>query len=142
MKTFQQKGENIKRDWHLVDAKGQVLGRISTQIATYLIGKNKVTYTPHTDMGDYVVVINAKDVVLTGKKLEQKTYKSHSGYPGGFKEVKASKLMKENPEKVILKSVTGMLPTNRLRKNRLARLKIYESSKYPYGDKFDTLNPK
>ena len=134
MKTFQQKGENIKRDWHLMDAKGSVLGRMSTLSATYLIGKHKETYTPHTDMGDYVVIINAKDVVLTGKKLQQKTYKSHSGYPGGFKEISAAKLMKENPEKVILKAITGMLPDNRLKKNRLARLKIYKDSKHPYED--------
>jgi large subunit ribosomal protein L13 len=135
-KTYQLKGKDIKRDWQLVDAKGKVLGRLSTQIATILIGKNKVNYTPHMDMGDYVVVVNAKDIVLTGDKVNQKTYKSHSGYPGGFKEVHASKWMEERPSQIVKKAIMGMLPDNRLKKKRLARLKIFDDARHNFQDKF------
>ena len=135
-KTYQPKAKEIKRDWHLIDAKGKVLGRMSSEIAGYLMGKHKRIYSKHMDMGDFVVVINAKEVELTGKKTLQKVYRGHSGYPGGFKEVKISKLMKENPSKIIEKSVAGMLPGNRLKKERLVRLKVFSTNTHPYNDKF------
>jgi large subunit ribosomal protein L13 len=137
MKTFQPSSKDIKRNWHLVDVKGKILGRISTQIAKLLMGKHKVIYTNHLDMGDYVVVTNVTQVELSGNKAVQKTYKSHSGYPGGFKEVTFAKMFKENPEKVIIHAVSGMLPDNRLKAKRLARLKIFKDENHPYGDKIE-----
>lgn len=130
------KGNGLKRDWQLIDVSGKVLGRVATEIATKLMGKDKPSYTAHMDMGDYLVVVNAEKVLLTGNKLSQKTYKSHSGFPGGFKEVAASKLMIERPEEIIRKAVKGMLPDNRIKRSRLARLKIYSDSNHPYKDKF------
>src|SRR4030066_1169031 len=115
MKTFQPSSKDIKRNWHLVDAKGKVLGRISTHIAKLLMGKQKSTYTDHLDMGDYVVVTNASEIEISGNKANYKSYKSHSGYPGGFKEVSYAKMMKEAPEKIIVHAVSGMLPDNRLK---------------------------
>lgn len=120
-KTFQPKGE-VKRAKHEIDAKGQVLGRLATKIANLLTGKGKVTYSAHADSGDFVVVSNAKDIVLTGKKSKQKLYRSHSGYPRGFKEVSFEKMNKEQPSKVVRIAVSGMLPDNRIKKDRLARL--------------------
>jgi len=136
MKTYQPKQKEIKRNWHLIDAKGKVLGRMASEIAQLLMGKHKANYATHIDMGDYVVVLNAKEVELTGKKMDQKVYYKHSGYPGGLKEVKVKKLLKEQPEKVIEKAVYGMLPTNRLRKKRMRRLKVFAESEHKYGDKF------
>jgi large subunit ribosomal protein L13 len=135
-KTFQPKKKDVVRDWHLIDAKDKVLGRLSTEITTKLIGKHKPKYSAHMDSGDYVVVINARNVKVTGKKEKQKVYVRHSGYPGGYKEVKYSKLLTENPAKIIEKAVWGMLPENRLKKKRMARLKVFESSEYTYKDKF------
>lgn len=135
MKTYQPKESEIKRSWKLVDANGKILGRLATEIATYLIGKNKVSYSAHMDSGDYVVVINAGNIKVTGKKESQKVYRSHSGYPGGLKEVKYMKMHKENPERVILIAVSGMLPDNRLKSKRLARLKIFSEDKHPYEDR-------
>lgn len=132
IKTFQPKLKDIKREWHFIDAKGQVLGRLSSKIVNLLTGKNKLTYAPHLDMGDYVVVVNAKEIVLTGKKKLQKIYRSHSGYPGGFKEVSFEKLINESPEKVIIKAVSGMLPDNRLKSARLLRLKVFAEENHPY----------
>ncbi len=134
-KTYQPKKAEVKRDWHLVDAKNAILGRLASEVATKLMGKHKPTYSTHMDMGDYVVVINAKDVHVTGKKKNQKVYYSHSGYPGGFKEVKYSKLIKEQPEKVIERAVKGMLPKNRLQSKRLRRMKVFANGKHPYEDK-------
>ncbi|MBI2103431.1 50S ribosomal protein L13 [Candidatus Woesebacteria bacterium] len=135
MKTYQPKQKDIKRDWHLIDAEGKVLGRIATDAARLLIGKHKPNYAPHLDMGDYVVVINVKEVKVTGRKEKQKVYRSHSGYPGGFKEVKFSALIKKSPEKVIEYAVSGMLPKNRLRDDRLRRLKVFAGSEHKYKDK-------
>jgi large subunit ribosomal protein L13 len=132
MKTYQKRKKEIKRNWHFLDADGQVLGRLSTKIAGLLMGKNKVNYTPHMDDGDYVVVTNAKGIVLTGKKEKQKVYRRHSGYPGGFKEVSASKYLKENPKKIIELAVLGMLPDNRLKKLRISRLNVYNDSEHKY----------
>lgn len=135
MKTYHPKAKEIKRGWHEVDASALPLGRLATDIATKLMGKDKPTYSPHMDNGDFVVVLNAKDVKVTGKKQENKVYYKHSGYPGGFKEVSFMKLKKEHPEKIIEMAVYGMLPGNRLRAKRMTRLKIVKDDKNPYGDK-------
>ena len=136
MKTYQPKQKDIKRNWHLIDAKGEVLGRTASKIAQLLMGKHRPDYSDHMDMGDYVVVTNAKEVRLTGRKMDQKVYYKHSGYPGGLKEVKVKKLLKEQPEKVIEKAVYGMLPTNRIRRKRMRRLIIFAGKEHKYKDKF------
>lgn len=133
--TYQPKKEEIKRQWHLVDVKGKVLGRVASEIASLLIGKHKKTYVNHLDMGDYVVVVNASDVELTGRKRKQKVYRSHSGYPGGYKEVKFEKLIEEQPRKVIEHAVSGMIPDNRLKSPRMRRLKVFPGKKHNYSDK-------
>lgn len=135
-KTYQPKASEIKREWHLVDSKDQVLGRLSTGIATLLIGKHKKEYVSHLDMGDNVVVINAKDVRLTGRKEEQKNYYRYSGYPGGLKEIPISRMRKEHPTRIIELAVKNMLPKNRLQKNRMARLKVFAGSEHQYAEKF------
>jgi large subunit ribosomal protein L13 len=135
-KTYQPKSKDIERSWHLVDVKGKVLGRVATEIAKYLMGKHKPTYSPHMDSGDYVVVINASKVKLTGKKSLKKVYRHHSGYPGGFKSVSFSKIIDEHPERAIMYAVSGMLPDNRLKKDRLARLKVFAGGSHKYEDKF------
>src|SRR3989344_4830894 len=127
---------DIKRDWHLINAKGKVLGRLSADIAKLLMGKTKGYYTPHLDTGDFVVIINAKDVVLSGKKETQKKYYRHSGYPGGLHFKTASQIRQNNPEKLIRHATQGMLPKTRLGKIMLKKLFIYADSKHPYGDKF------
>jgi len=124
MKTYQPKHSEITRESHLLDADGQVLGRFATQVAELLMGKNKPKFSRHMDMGDFVTVKNSKLVKLTGKKDSQKVYKSHSGFPGGYKEVKVAQLRKEQPEKIIKSAVKGMLPKNRLQADRMARLKF------------------
>ena len=136
MKTYQPTKSEVKRDWHLIDVEGRVLGRMATEIARFLMGKHKTTYSQHMDMGDYVVVLNASKVTLTGKKAEKKVYYHHSGYPGGLKEVKYAKLLGEQPKKVIIHAVAGMLPDNRLKAKRLARLKVFTDKKHTYEDKF------
>ncbi len=135
-KTYQPKAKEVKRNWHLIDAKDKVLGRISTDIAKYLMGKHKANYSTHMDMGDYVVVINAKDVKLTGNKETQKIYAHHSGYPGGYREVKVAKMREETPTRIIEHAVRGMLPDNRLRGVRLTRLKMFAESEHTFADKF------
>lgn len=140
MKTYQPKEKEVKRNWHLIDANDQVLGRISTRIATLLMGKHKASYSAHMDSGDYVVVVNAKDIKLTGKKPAQKVYQGHSGYPGGFKEISFEKMNKDFPERVIELAVKRMLPVNRLRDVRMARLKVFKSENNKYQDKFPTEN--
>ena len=136
MKTYQPTQKDIKRSWHIMDAKDRVLGRMASEIAKLLTGKQKSVYSDHIDMGDYVVVINAKDVLVTGKKKDQKVYYRHSGYPGGFKEIKFSKQLIEHPEKIIEHAVAGMLPKNRLHKKRMIRLKVFANERHPYGEKF------
>lgn len=135
MKTFQPKVKEIKRNWHLVDAKEKVLGRLASEIAILLIGKNKADYSAHLDSGDYVVVINSEKIELTGKKRLQKVYRSHSGYPGGFKEISFAKMLDEHPERIIVNAVKGMLPDNRLKKERILRLKVVIGEKNPYESK-------
>ncbi len=131
--TTTLKANEIKRGWHFIDLSGKTLGRISTEIAIHLMGKNKATYSPGMDDGDFVVVINAKDIVVTGKKLQDKKYQRHSGFPGGFREETLGALMKRDPRKVIEKSVKGMLPKNKLQDVRLGRLKVFKDEKHPYA---------
>lgn len=135
-KTYQPKQKEIKRDWHLLDAKGKILGRIASEIATLLIGKHKPNYSAHLDSGDHVVLINAEKIVLTGRKKDQKVYQSHSGYPGGFKEVSYQKMSREHPERVIEIAVSGMLPDNRLKSKRMNRLHVFEGEKHNFENKF------
>lgn len=120
------------RKWYVVDAEGQILGRLATQIANILRGKNKPNFTPHVDGGDYVIVINADKVKLTGKKLDQKMYTTHSGYMGGLKETPYRKMLQEKPERVIEHAVKGMLPKNRLQQKFMNKLKVYRGSEHPH----------
>ena len=135
MKTYQPKEKEIKREWHTVDAKGEILGRVSTKIANLLMGKGKPAFSRHMDSGDNVVVINAEKIILTGKKAIQKVYRSHSGYPGGFKERSYEQVLKEHPERSIEHAVAGMIPDNRLKDPRMLRLKVVVGDKNPYGKK-------
>lgn len=131
-KTFMQRTEDVARDWQLVDVQNRILGRVATEIAEMLIGKNKPTYTPHVDAGDFVVVINANHVAVTRKKAEKKVYRWHTGYPGGLKE-RSFKDMKANyPDRIIVHAVNNMLPKNKFRKNRLVRLKVYAETEHPH----------
>lgn len=134
--TSMVKTADIKRVWHLLDCKDQTLGRLSTKIAGLLSGKGKVDYTPHMDMGDFVVVINAKDIKLTGNKLLDKQYSRHSGHPGGFRQESAGRLMDRDPRKVIEHAVTGMLAKNKLQDPRMSRLKVYKSDVHPHSAQF------
>ncbi len=126
---------DINRKWYLVDVSNKILGRIVPEIVKLLQGKHKVNYVPYLDMGDYVVVINAAKVKLTGKKEKVKTYTRYSGYPGGLKKINFQRLLKENPTEIIKHAVSGMLPKNKLRKARLKRLFVFADDKHPYGDK-------
>lgn len=135
-KTFMQKKEAVVRQWHLIDVKGRVLGDVATEIATYLIGKHKPTFTPHVDGGDYVVVVNAKEVVVTGRKAEDKMYHRHSRYPGGLHSENYSTLMDRNPARIFELAVRGMLPKNKQQEPRLRRLKVFPSTEHTYADKF------
>lgn len=130
------KQSEIKREWHLIDLKGQTLGRVSTEIAKLLMGKSKINFVRHLDMGDYVVVINAKEIKVTGKKEDNKKYYRHSGYPGGFKAETVRELRAEKPEEIIRHAVSGMLPQNRLRDKMLKRLKIFAAENHTFADKF------
>lgn len=124
-KTYQPKAKEIKREKHVVDAKGKILGRLATSVAQLLMGKHKRTYSPHLDSGDYVTVVNAGQVQVTGKKEKQKVYYRHSGYPGGLRAERLEELRARNPKRIIEYAVWNMLPKNRLRKNRMARLKVF-----------------
>ena len=136
MKTYQPKAKEITRSWHLLDAKDKVLGRLSTEIAKFLMGKQKPAYSAHMDSGDFVVVVNCEKVFVTGKKAQQKLYRGHSGYPKGFKEVSYVKMLKEHPERIIEHAVSGMLPDNRLKRDRMARLTVVAGEDNPYKEKF------
>lgn len=136
MKTFQPKESEVKRVWHLVDAKDEILGRLATKIAELLMGKGKATFSRHMDMGDFVVVINADKVEVTGRKASQKLYRTHSGYPSGYKEKTYDMVMDSHPERIIEHAVSGMIPDNRLKKERMLRLKIVVGDTNPYSDKF------
>ena len=132
MKTEVAKAKNIKRDWYVVDAQDVVLGRLSTRVAGILRGKNKAIYTPSVDTGDFVIVVNAEKIALTGRKLADKIYYSHSGYVGGLKEISAGKLLEKKPEDLIKKAVKGMLPKNKLARAMLSKLKIYAGASHPH----------
>jgi len=134
-KTTVLKGSNPKRSWVLVDLSGKTLGRVATEIAAILIGKNKVTFSYHRDDGDYVVAINAKDIVVTGKKLKQKIYYHHTGFAGNLKEMSLKELMVKDPRRVIEFAVHNMLPKNHLRSLRMRRLKISANAEHKYTDK-------
>ena len=138
MKTEVAKIEDVKRDWYLVDAQDVVLGRLATQVANILRGKNKAIFTPSVDTGDFVIVVNAEKIALTGRKLSDKVYYSHSGFPGGLKEITAGKLMEKKPEDIIKKAVKGMLPKNKLSRHMIKKLKIYAGGSHPH----DAQQPK
>ena len=132
MKTYSQKASEIKREWWVIDASSLPLGKLAVVIADKLMGKSKVTYTPHIDNGDYVVVTNAKNLVVTGEKMTQKKYYRHSGYPGGLKELKLEEVLEKDPSRVIREAVKGMLPKNKLDAERLKRLRVFEGSEHAH----------
>lgn len=132
MKTYSQKGTEISREWWLIDASTMPLGKLATVIADKLMGKSKVTYTPHIDNGDYVVVTNAKKIVVTGNKLVDKKYYRHSGYPGGLTELKLEEVIEKDPSVAIRSAVKGMLPKNKLTADRLARLRIFDGPEHTH----------
>jgi len=136
MRKRKKEKNNIQRNWHLLDAKGRILGRLATEIATILMGKHKPNYLPYMDLGDNVVVINAKDIRLTGNKEKQKTYTTYSGYPGGLKIKSFRELKEKNPQEIIKHAVLGMLPKNKLARQMIKKLYIYEGEEHPYQDKF------
>ena len=137
MKTFQPRQSEVKREWHLIDAKDEILGRLSTKIAELLTGKGKATYSRHMDSGDYVVVINAEKIMVTGRKASQKVYRTHSGYPSGFKEKSYDMVMRSHPERIIEHAVSGMIPDNRLKKERMLRLKVVAGDQNPFEKEFN-----
>jgi len=132
IKTYSTKASDIKREWHVIDASGKVLGRLATRIAGLLMGKHKPIFSRHLDTGDYVVVINAEKISVTGNKVKQKLYYRHSGYPGGLKSISLERMMQTHPTRVIEYAVKGMLPNNRLRAKMLKRLRIYVGGAHPY----------
>jgi large subunit ribosomal protein L13 len=138
MKTYSAKTGEITRDWYVVDAEGQILGRLATQIADRLRGKGKPQYTPHIDSGDFVVVVNADKIAVTGNKLEDKLYYRHSGYPGGLKTRPLREQLERRPTEVLRKAVKGMLPRNRLARQQITKLKIYAGPEHPH----EAQNPK
>jgi large subunit ribosomal protein L13 len=138
MKTFSPKPTDYQRVWWVLDADGQVLGRLAVEAAKILRGKHKPVYAPHADVGDYVVVINAKGVRLTGKKLEQKMYTRHSGFPGGLRQVPYERLMAERPSIAVERAVRGMLPHNRLGRAMFKKLRVYDGPEHPH----ESQNPK
>ncbi len=135
MKTYAPRAKDIKRDWHLINAENKILGRLATQASQWLIGKHRPNYAPYLDMGDYVVVTNAAKVVFTGRKMKQKMYYHHTGYLGNLKELTLKQMMAKDPSRVIRLAVRGMLPKNKLRAERLKRLKIFNGYQHPYADK-------
>ncbi len=141
MKTYSAKAKDIDRKWYLIDAEGEILGRLATQIATILRGKNKPTYTPSMDLGDYVVVINAEKIKVTGDKLKGKIYRYHTSYPGGLKSVTLETLLKKKPELVVKKAVQGMIPHTKLGRAMIKKLKIYKGNEHPHrAQKLENIN--
>ena len=132
MKTYQATKEELDRKWYLVNAEGKALGRLSTEVAKILKGKNKPTYTPHLDTGDFVIVVNAGKVTLTGKKLRDKIYYHHTGHPGGIRQLNAEKLLAKKPTEMIRIAVKGMLPKNSLGRQMVRKLKIYAGPNHPH----------
>ena len=143
MKTFSLKNTEVSRDWVVFDASDKILGRFATKIADKLRGKDKPTFTPHVDGGDFVVVINADKVKVTGNKAEQKRYYKHSLYPGGLKEKSYKEVLESNPERIIENAVKGMLPKNKLGKSIIKKLKVYSGSEHPHESQNPSVwNPK
>lgn len=140
MRTYVTKPKEIKRNWHLLDVEGKVLGRLATQAAGLLMGKNKPCFVRNVDCGDWVVVINAVKVKVTGRKEKQKIYFRHSGYPGGLKAIPLERMRREHPERIFEHAVWGMLPKNKLRDKMMARLKIFTGEEHPYEDKINAKN--
>jgi large subunit ribosomal protein L13 len=132
MKTYQAKKEELEQKWYLVNAEGKVLGRLATELAKILRGKNKPTYTPYLDTGDFVVVVNAGKLTLTGKKMKDKIYYHHTGYPGGIKEIAAEKLLAKKPTEMIRMAVKGMLPKTSLGRQMFRKLKVYAGPNHPH----------
>ncbi|MFC2022100.1 50S ribosomal protein L13 [Chloroflexota bacterium] len=132
LKTYSTKASDIKREWHLVDASGKVLGRLATQVASLLMGKHKPIFCRHLDTGDFVVVINAEQIRVTGNKAKQKLYYRHSGYPGGLKSINLERMMQTHPTRVIEHAVKGMLPHTRLAAGMMKRLRIHVGAAHPY----------
>lgn len=133
MKTFQAKPLEVTRKWHIIDAKGAILGRLATQVATLLRGKHKPIFTPHVDTGDHVIVVNAQDIRLTGKKLKNKIYYHHTGYPGGLKAISAEHLLQKKPTEVVSKAIRGMLPKSTLGKHMAKKLRVYPGPDHPHA---------
>ena len=133
MKTFREKKENIDRNWYLFNAEGKILGRLATEVASILRGKNKVIFDQSQDLGDYVIVINAEKVKVTGKKQEQKLYRHHTNYPGSLKEIKYEEMLQKKPEMIIEKAVKGMLPRNKLSRSMIKKLKVYRGDNHPHA---------
>ena len=132
METKSYKSSNVEKNWHIVDAEDKVLGRLAVKIATILSGKNKAQYSPNADLGDFVVVVNAEKVKVTGNKFSQKNYYHHTGYPGGLKTKSFEKMQEDSPEKIIEKAVKGMLPKNKLANQIIKKLKVYSGSVHPH----------
>lgn len=132
MKTVSAKKGDFKQDWFLVDANEKILGRLASEVASILRGKNKPIFTPHVDTGDFVIVVNAEKIKLTGNKLKDKKYYRHTGYPGGIKEITAEKLLEKKPEELVIKAVRGMLPKNRLGRQMIKKLKVYSGPEHPH----------
>jgi large subunit ribosomal protein L13 len=133
MKTFSAKPETVKRDWYVVDAQGKTLGRLATEVALRLRGKHKPEYTPHVDTGDYIVVVNAEKVAVTGNKASDKMYYRHTGYPGGMRSASFNEMIDRKPEMVIEKAVKGMLPKNPLGRAMFSKLKVYAGAEHPHA---------
>ena len=132
MKSFIAKPAEVERKWYVVDADGKTLGRLASEVASVLRGKNKPTFTPHVDCGDYVIVINAEKVAVTGKKRAEKIYKKHTGYPGGLREITFDKLQQKKPEEIIRHAVKGMLPDGKLGRQMFKKLKVYAGAEHPH----------
>ena len=132
MKTYTARAEDMEREWFLVNAEGKTLGRLASEIAQVLRGKHKPIYTPHLDCGDYVIVVNADKVQVTGRKLDQKMYYHHTGYPGGIKSISLRNQLQKHPERVLQAAVRGMLPKNRLGRKMLKKLKVYAGNSHPH----------
>ena len=132
MKTYTVKAAEIKQEWFVVDAAGKTLGRLASEIAQILRGKHKPTYSPHLDCGDFVIVVNADKIHVTGQKLDKKIYYRHSGYPGGLKEVSLRRQLEKHPDRVITAAVKGMLPKNRLGRRMIKKLKVYAAPTHPH----------
>ncbi|MDP2729229.1 MAG: 50S ribosomal protein L13 [Dehalococcoidales bacterium] len=142
LKTYSVKASEIKRDWHLIDASDMVLGKLATQAAVLLMGKHKPMFSRHLDTGDYVVVINARKIRVTGNKTKQKFYYRHSGYPGGFRSTSLEEMLESHPARVIEHAVTGMLPRNRLGAQMIKKLKVYAGDTHPHQAQLRTVPDK